>query len=172
MGTAWALQVPSKSEPCQDLPLPPALPHHCSAVWGGTSQIRRNNGLGRGQVPLGAQQRAGDAATDSKTVSTLLMMVVLAPDSVSPGLVRSPQSRALLSCLNFPYVPGILISFSLGSLPYRSRGSCRATLSSSSCSCQGPAGQGRAAPSVRPTLPTWDPQSWRACPLCWRSHDL
>lgn len=81
--------------------LPPALPHHCSAEWGGTSQIRRNNGLGRGQVRLRAQQRAGDTATDPKTGRTLLGAVVLPSDSVSPALVGSPQSRALLRWMNF-----------------------------------------------------------------------
>ena len=58
LGPAWTLHVPSRNEPCQDLPLPPAFPHHCSVVSGGTSQIRRNNGLGRGQVQLGAHQWA------------------------------------------------------------------------------------------------------------------
>lgn len=90
-----------------------ALPHHCSTVWGGTSQIRRNNGLGRGQVPLGAQQRAGTATTDSKTASTPPVVAALPPDSVSPAL-RAQQSRALLSWMHFPYVPGILISSSPG----------------------------------------------------------
>lgn len=55
-------KAPPKSEPCQDVPLPPQLPHHCSAR-GGTSQICWNNGLGRGQVPLRAQQRAGAATS-------------------------------------------------------------------------------------------------------------
>lgn len=95
---------------------PPALPHYCSAVWGGTSQICRNNGLGRGQVPLRAQQRAGAAATDCKTASTPPMVAALFPDSVSPAL-RSPQS---FSWVNFPCVPGILISSSPGGLPCRS----------------------------------------------------
>lgn len=58
LGPAWTLHVPSRNEPRQDLPLPPALPHHCSAVSGGTSQIRRNNGQGRGQVRLRAHHRA------------------------------------------------------------------------------------------------------------------
>lgn len=110
-------KAPPKSEPCQDVPpLPPHSPHYCSAVWGGTSQICRNNGLGRGQVPLRVQQRAGAAATDCKTASTPPMVAALPPDSVSPAL-RSPQS---FSWVNFPYVPGILISSSPGGLPCRS----------------------------------------------------
>ena len=92
---------------------------------------------------LRAKYRAGDVATRSKIVSTLVV-VVMPPDSVSPALVGSPaQSPALLSWMNFPYVLGILISPVLGSLPCRSGGGRRATLRSGSCSCQGSAGQGQ-----------------------------
>lgn len=125
-------------------------------------------GRGGGRCDSELIRGRGDAATGSRTVSTLLVVVVLPTESVSPAPVGSPRSRALLSWMNFPYALGILISSPLGGLPCRSGGSPRATLPSSSCYCQGPAGQRRAASFVRPTFPTWDPQSWPACPLCWR----
>lgn len=50
---------------------------------------------------LQAQQRAGDTATDPRTGRTLLGTVVLTLDSVSPALVGSPQSRALLRWMHF-----------------------------------------------------------------------
>lgn len=55
---AWAGVVPL---PSCELPAP-TLHYSATAAlagWGGTSQIRRNNGLGRGQVRLGEQQKRG-----------------------------------------------------------------------------------------------------------------
>lgn len=67
-------------------------------------------------MPLGAQQRAGAAATDSKTASTQPTVPAPPPDSVSPAL-RSPQS---LSWMNFPYFPDIFISSAPSALHCRS----------------------------------------------------
>lgn len=50
---------------------------------------------------LRAQQRAGDTATDPKAGRTLLWAVVLTPASVSPAVLGSPQSRALLRWMHF-----------------------------------------------------------------------
>lgn len=87
----------------------PALPHHCSAAWGGTSQIRRNNGLGRGQVRLGVQQRAGagghpqrDTGASAQGGSATLRLSFLGFED--PAEASAPIPAA------FPRREGILIS--------------------------------------------------------------
>lgn len=74
--------------------------------------------------------------------------------------------------MNFPYVPSILISSSLGDWSCCSGGSRRAMLSSSGRSCHGPANQGRAAPPGAQLSPLGTHNAGQPRPLLWRSHDF
>lgn len=68
--TAWTGVVPL---PFCEFPAP-TLHSLATAVlegWGGTSQIRRNNGLGRGQVQLGEQQKRGLYPTHTRAEKTI-----------------------------------------------------------------------------------------------------
>jgi hypothetical protein len=118
--------------------------------WGGTSQIRRNNGLGRGQVQLQAQQRAGVPARQGMkgqcwqhlcwTQFPLLWGVCRAKPSFS-GWIS-------LTSGNFNFILARQLAWS-------SRERCRGSLGSSDCSSL--ALQVRDAwRLLRPTFPTWE----------------
>lgn len=99
-------------------PLPPWLPTptlHSStsavpAAWGGPSQIRRNNGLGRGQVWLAAEPKRGLNPTHTRTENAIANASCAATGLSFPvwGLRRAQSS--FFSSLDFALSPGILVS--------------------------------------------------------------
>ena len=100
LGPAWTLHVPPGSERCQDLPPPSApLPLQCRVGRHLPDPQEQWAGEGAGAAPSAAEDRG--TATDPRTGRTLLGAVVLTPDSVSPALGGSPQSRALLRWMHF-----------------------------------------------------------------------
>lgn len=142
---------------------PPCTPPALQCVWRGTSQIRRNNGLGRGQVQLRVQQRAGASATDCKTGKQCPRCYCWPqfPWLWGPGKAgRAFPGWISLTSGHFNFVLARRLAWS-------SRESRWAALLLGDCSRQGPAGQGRSAPPA-PNFPhlglTGRPESWPARP--------
>lgn len=155
LGLGSARFLPGESQ-VRISPPPPAPPAPQCCV-GRHLPDPQGQWAGEGAGASGAQQRAGPMATDSKTVIAPPEAAALPPDSVSPAL-GSPQSRTLLSWRNFPSVPSILISSSLGGSSCCSGGSRRAMPSSSGRSCHGAADRGRATPRLQaPNFPHLGP---------------
>lgn len=148
---SWAGVVPL---PSGELPAP-TLHSSVTAVlagWGGTSQIRRNNGLGRGQVRLGDPQKRELHPTHTRTEKTITSASPLRccwPQFPCFGSLQStelsptpPHDGFRLKSRHFT----VILAQPLASSSWET--------GSSLYSSQGPVGQGHAQGLPQSTFPT------------------